>query len=160
MELIGKPAINPLVFYSGKVSGYTIWVAFVYLLINNGVAEDNALCIRCILACIVFASGLVIAAISLIHLGKSVRLGVPSESTLLKTKGIYTLSRNPMYVGFALFTLASMIYTMSVVAVVLGVYSLVVYHLIILSEEKFLTNRFGSDFEHYKERVGRYFSCC
>ena len=83
-------------------------------------------------------------------------MGLPSESTVLKTNGIYKFSRNPMYVGFGLFTLASMIYTLNVLIIIAGIFSLIVYHLIIKSEEKFLLIRFGNDYENYGKNVRRY----
>jgi len=30
MEVIGKPTINPLLFYSGKISGYIVWILFLF----------------------------------------------------------------------------------------------------------------------------------
>ena len=61
-----------------------------------------------------------------------------------------------MYVGFGLFTIASMIYPINVAILILGIFSLVVYHLIIKSEEKFLQRRFSTDYENYQKKVGRY----
>ena len=91
--------------------------------------------------------------ISLINLGKSTRLGIPDENTELKTQGIYTLSRNPMYVGFNLLTLASIIYTRHWIIVIFGVYSIAIYHQIIVAEEKFLEKRFGGKYQDYKLHV-------
>lgn len=156
MELIGKPTINPLLFYTGKISGYITWVAFVYALSTENLNVSYGLYYNNIIAYCLFAIGLIITIVSLLHLGKSVRLGLPTEHTVLKLNGIYRFSRNPMYVGFGFFTLASMIYTMSFVIIVLGIYSLVVYHLIIKSEEEFLRSRFGNDYKIYRKNVRRY----
>ncbi len=94
--------------------------------------------------------------VSLFNLGNSISFGVPEEKTTLKLKGLYQYSRNPMYVGFYLFTLASMLLTSNLYIFALGIYSLVVYHLIVLAEEAFLKNRFGKDYEEYCLRVRRY----
>jgi|GEM_PF-7071075 len=29
MEIMGKPAINPFLFYSWKISGYVVWILLV-----------------------------------------------------------------------------------------------------------------------------------
>jgi protein-S-isoprenylcysteine O-methyltransferase Ste14 len=100
-----------------------------------------------------FVTGLLFVLVSIFYLGKSTRLGLPSEQTRLKTNGIYKLSRNPMYVGFGLFTIASMMYTLVIIA---GIYSLTVYHLIIKSEEQFLTRRFVTEYNNYTNKVRRY----
>ena len=100
--------------------------------------------------------GLFFTVISLINLGKSTRLGLPSDDTTLKTNGIYKFSRNPMYVGFDLITIASMIFILHWIIVILGVYSLIVYHLIIKGEEDFMIKRFGNDYKKYQLIVRRY----
>jgi protein-S-isoprenylcysteine O-methyltransferase Ste14 len=101
-------------------------------------------------------AGIVLIILSSVFLGRSVRIGLPKEDTTIKTGGIYRYSRNPMYVGAHLVTLSSMVYTLHVGVILLGIYSFIVYHLIILGEEKFLGERFGSEYENYKQRVRRY----
>jgi protein-S-isoprenylcysteine O-methyltransferase Ste14 len=83
-------------------------------------------------------------------------LGLPTEKTILKTNGIYRFSRNPMYFGFNLLTIASMLYWININVIILGIYSIIIYHLIILGEEKFLEERFGDEYFSYKKIVRRY----
>ena len=70
---------------------------------------------------------------------------IPTDNTELKTNGIYSLSRNPMYLGFNLLTISSVIYTLNFVVIILGIYSIIIYHLIILGEEKYLSAQFLGD---------------
>ncbi|HRW22346.1 MAG: isoprenylcysteine carboxylmethyltransferase family protein [Proteiniphilum sp.] len=156
MELIGKPPINPLLFYTGKISGYITWISFIYNLTRDGFGGNLVFNFTEIVAFSLFALGLIFSVVSILDIGSSIRLGLPNEDTVLKSKGIYRISRNPMYVGFGLFTISSMIYTMNYTIIALGLFSLVVYHLIIKSEEKFLLNRFGDDYEVYRKKVKRY----
>jgi protein-S-isoprenylcysteine O-methyltransferase Ste14 len=93
---------------------------------------------------------------SSINLGSSVRLGLPNTKTVLKQSGVYKISRNPMYLGFNAVTLASMIYVSNWIVIILGVYSIIIYHYIILGEEKFLTDRFGEEYSSFKRNVHRY----
>jgi len=156
MKLIGKTTINPIIFYSGKISGYITWITLLGYLLNaiprSGVQNIYLQWFSILIAAI----GLIIVAISLINLGKSTRLGLPTENTTLKTNGIYRFSRNPMYFGFNLLTIASMIYCINIVLLILGIYSMITYHLIIIGEEKFLEERFGEEYFNYKENVRRY----
>lgn len=156
MELIGKPPINPLLFYTGKISGYITWISFIYNLTRDGFGGNLVFNFTEIVAFSLFALGLIFSVVSILDIGSSIRLGLPNEDTVLKSKGIYRISRNPMYVGFGLFTISSMIYTMKYIIIALGLFSLAVYHLIIKSEEKFLINRFGNVYETYRKKVRRY----
>ena len=61
-----------------------------------------------------------------------------------------------MYVGVHLVTLAAMLYTLKWWTVVPGLYSLYVYHLIVMGEEVFLVHRFGEDYRFYRKKTRRY----
>jgi protein-S-isoprenylcysteine O-methyltransferase Ste14 len=81
---------------------------------------------------------------------------LPEESTELKTSGLYKFSRNPMYLGFNLITVSSVVYTLNYAILLISLYSIIIYHLIILAEEKFLEERFGEQYLEYKKKVDRY----
>ena len=61
-----------------------------------------------------------------------------------------------MYVGFNLITISSIIYTGNLFILLMGLYSIIVYHFIIISEEKFLASRFEMEYLDYKLGVRRY----
>jgi len=156
MELIGKTTINPIIFYSGKIAGYFTWIIFSLIPFGFHLFDKNKILFNQYLSIIILLIGLTFATISLINLGKSTRLGLPSKDTQLKKTGLYKYSRNPMYVGFNLITISVMIYTLHWVIIILGIYSLIVYHLIIKGEEKFMIQRFGDEYMKYKQKVRRY----
>jgi protein-S-isoprenylcysteine O-methyltransferase Ste14 len=156
MNIIGKTTINPLLFYTGKISGYLTWIFLVLSFINIETIVVNDFYFNRAFSVVLIIAGLTFTFISLINLGNSTRLGLPSETTHFKTKGLYKFSRNPMYVGFNLITLSSIIHFLSPWTIILGIYSIFVYHLIILGEERFLENRFGTNYISYKEKVRRY----
>ena len=156
MELGGKTTINPIIFYTGKISGYITWIYLFLMLFGIELIDKRTIYpTNYIVASLLFI-GLLFIVISLINLGKSTRIGLPSEDTTLKTSGIYKLSRNPMYVGVHLITIASMIYILNWIVIILGVYSLITYHLIIKGEENFLIERFGNDYKKFQLSVRRY----
>jgi protein-S-isoprenylcysteine O-methyltransferase Ste14 len=79
------------------------------------------------------------------------------ESSVLVTKGVFRLSRNPMYLGFVLILIG--------IAVLLGSLSpyLVIFAFAILIdttyvkvEENMLAEKFGASWEHYKSKTGRW----
>lgn len=156
MKIIGKPTINPIVFYTGKVSGYFVLIILILLLIGIDVIDITAIFYSRYIALILLITGLIFTTLSLFNLGNSTSLGIPSEKTSLKTYGLYKYSRNPMYLGFNLITISTMIYTLNIAIALLGIYSIIVYHLIIKGEESYLTNRFGEEYQIYTNKVRRY----
>jgi protein-S-isoprenylcysteine O-methyltransferase Ste14 len=156
MELIGKTTINPIIFYTGKISGYITWIILLLMPFGLNLFDNNRILFNQNISIFILLVGLIFTIISLINLGKSTRLGLPSNDTKLKTNGLYKYSRNPMYLGFDLITISAMIYTLHWVIIILGVYSLITYHLIIKGEEKFMINRFGEEYKNYQLKVRRY----
>jgi protein-S-isoprenylcysteine O-methyltransferase Ste14 len=156
MEIKGRPTIHPWLFYTGKTAGYLTWLILYLTAFHfyQFVLFHSRLTDLFTVAFLIF--GLVFIILSLAFLGKSVRLGLPTEQTEFKTGGIYQISRNPMYIGLHFFTLASMVYTLHPLVMIMGIYSFVVYHLIILGEERFLTERFGETYKSYQQKVRRY----
>jgi protein-S-isoprenylcysteine O-methyltransferase Ste14 len=156
MEVIGRTTIHPAVFYSGKLSGYLTWILlgldYLGLHVLTGV-QTNALGYA---SYVLLGLAAAFIVFSLVNLGKSTRLGLPTVQTELKTHGIYRISRNPMYVGFDLLTLSAVLKLGHWLLLVLGAYSIVVYHLIILGEEAYLASAFGEAYAQYKSRVRRY----
>ncbi len=156
MNLIGREPIHPAVFYSGKGSGYLLWV--LLLLSGLGVIHigRNPVHELVLLSYLMLLLGLCLSIISLVNLGNSTRLGLPAGRTTFKTNGLYKLSRNPMYLGFNLVTLSSVAYHGYLLLLVLAIYSICVYHFIILAEERHMEDAFGQPYREYKVKVRRY----
>lgn len=81
----------------------------------------------------------------------------PETASSLVSSGIYRISRNPMYVGFALFLVAWTIYLASPWSMV-GVLGYVLYmnRFQIAPEERAMTALFGERFVSYKSKVRRW----
>lgn len=151
MEIIGKPTIQPILFYSGKLAGLYTWLLMILALFRIIPSSAGYLW-----AWVLFLIGSAFLFTAGISLGKSTKVGLPIQDTHLKTAGVYQYSRNPMYVGVHLFTLAAILLRPDLFTIVAGIYSIVVHHFIILSEEKFLTIRFEQQYINYKGKVRRY----
>ena len=89
-------------------------------------------------------------------MGSSFRLGTPKEHTSLKVEGLFRLSRNPMYVGVYATVVASVLYTLNPVVMVLGAFVIAIHHSIVLAEESHMQKVFGLEYWDYCNRVGRY----
>ena len=156
MELIGKAPINPILFYSGKISGYITWIILFLLLFGFEIFDNPVKNNITYISFLFIIVGSIFILSSLISLGHSIRLGIPIEDTVLKIKEMYKISRNPMYVGFNSLTISSMLFTQNILIAVLGIYSIYIYHLIIIAEEQFLEKRFGNEYDNYKRSTRRY----
>jgi protein-S-isoprenylcysteine O-methyltransferase Ste14 len=113
---------------------------------------------RIVLGAIAFVVGIgmVIGANRIFQrIGTNVR---PSQPTLaLATKGIFTWTRNPMYVGGSLALLGIGIsFALDWVILLLMVSLPLVHYGIILREERHLERKFGDEYRRYKTSVPRY----
>ena len=78
-------------------------------------------------------------------------------STALVTTGVYGISRNPIYLGFAITYLALATGLDSPLAIILLVPCLfVVDRFVIQREERYLQARFGAAYDDYRRRVRRW----
>ena len=81
----------------------------------------------------------------------------PEATSALVSSGVYRYSRNPMYVGFALWLLAWGVFLASAWALI-GVIVFVMYmnRFQIAPEERALREIFGDEFRDYEQRVRRW----
>lgn len=78
--------------------------------------------------------------------------------TQLVVKGPYRFSRNPIYLGLAVTYLGLALWLASPFALVmLPVTLYMLWLLVIRSEEKYLAERFGQQYQDYKARVRRWY---
>ena len=89
------------------------------------------------------------------------RLGTAVEpwkpSTVLATDGLYRFSRNPIYLGFAITYVGLAIAMDSVLTLALLIPCLfVVDRFVIRREERYLSAKFGADYDAYRARVRRW----
>lgn len=152
----GEPPIDRRVFYSSKYSIVLLWAAMVLrswgvnlsFMGVPGPVKWAALCL--------WVFGFLLLFVGRFGLGTFFRLGSPREQTGLVTDGIFGLSRNPMYVGVYATIVASMLYTLSPIVFLLGLFVIAVHHRIVLAEERFLMSAFGAEYADYRGRVRRY----
>ena len=107
-----------------------------------------------------FCAGMIgdlIFLIAVIGMKDSWRAGIPDkDKTKLVTTGIYQYSRNPAFLGFDLMYLGVMLMYCNGLTVLFTVFAIVMLHLQILQEEKYLTAVFGKEYQIYKNQVFRY----
>jgi protein-S-isoprenylcysteine O-methyltransferase Ste14 len=156
LKLVGKPSTIKIHFYSGKIALFTPWLFFVAKALEPslGYVEPPDFLVWISIVLLYFAgTGFVLG---LINLGTSLKIGLPEKTVSLKTKGIFRLSRNPLYLCSFLIAIASCLYFPDLINITFTLYGIIIHHFIILEEEKYLKNLFGREYEVYREKVPRY----
>lgn len=156
-EAFGKPSIAQIPFYGAKVSMSACFGFFIYNTLSWGWECNCCRNIHCISALVLLLPGTAICIAGMFNLGASLRVGLPREKTELKTGGIFSWSRNPIYLGLNLVCAAACLYNPGWFVIGFALLTIILHHFIILGEEKFLAERFKDDWQQYKSRVRRYF---
>jgi protein-S-isoprenylcysteine O-methyltransferase Ste14 len=91
------------------------------------------------------------------HMGNSWKIGIGNEKCApLVTEGVFSLTRNPVYVFLNLFSLSFFLSSGKLIFLGLFVLIAISLHLLILEEERFLTKHYKEEFKKYKKEVPRY----
>lgn len=102
--------------------------------------------------------GIVLTAISQYQMGAAWRIGVEeTEQTALITKGLYSVSRNPIYSGVIIFGIGLLIllpHVYMLISMVIGYLSIELH--VRYVEEPHLNRLHGNDFTQYMKKTGRY----
>lgn len=107
-----------------------------------------------------FCTGLLgdlIFLLSVVCMNDSWRAGIPdTDKTELVTTGVYRFSRNPAFLGFDFMYIGVLLLYFNPLTAVFTLFSVVMLHLQILQEERYLTAAFGEVYTDYKKHVFRY----
>ena len=120
-----------------------------------GVFDAPALLVAIIaLAGVVF---LLPAVLSFVRHETTVNPQSPSQATTLVTDGIYSITRNPMYVGMLLILMAFFLWLGAPSAfLAAGAFFLSIDRFQIRAEEQVLGQKFGRTYREYTQRVPRW----
>ena len=81
----------------------------------------------------------------------------PSETSVLKTQGMYRYSRNPMYLGLLLLIIAATIWFGTWFGIIISVFFILLINILqIIPEEEALLQIFGEEYLEYKKKVRRW----
>jgi protein-S-isoprenylcysteine O-methyltransferase Ste14 len=74
----------------------------------------------------------------------------------LVTRGVYSISRNPMYVGDFLVTVSIGIACLSWVFLLVAIVNLLLLRNVVVAEERFLLEKYGAEYRDYINRTPRW----
>ncbi len=73
------------------------------------------------------------------------------------TKGMYKLSRNPLYFCFTIMSFSLIIASLSLPLFTVWAIHSILTHLLIIGEERYCKEKYGKSYQEYMQKVPRYF---
>ncbi len=156
IDMDGDAPINRTLFYGSKYLILALWAAMVVHAWGVDISFWTGPAALNWAAVVLWVAGFLLLFSGRLELGTSFRIGQPKESTSLRMRGLFRVSRNPMYLGVYATLLASVLHTLNPVVFLLGAFIIAVHHRIVLAEEEHLRSAFGEDYAMYCRRVRRY----
>jgi protein-S-isoprenylcysteine O-methyltransferase Ste14 len=102
-------------------------------------------------------SGLLIFILAFFSFGDSWRIGIDKKTAgRLVTGGIFSISRNPIYVAFDLVFIAVFLMNGTWFFLIFALLAVFAVHGQTLREEAFLAQRYGEDYARYRRQTARY----
>lgn len=101
--------------------------------------------------------GDIIFLVSVLCMKDSWRAGISDKDrTKLVTTGIYRYSRNPAFLGFDFMYVGLLLMYFNLSMLVVSAFAIIMLHLQILQEERYLTENYGDSYREYRKHVFRY----
>lgn len=101
--------------------------------------------------------GDMIFLVSVLCMKDSWRAGIPDKDrTKLVMTGIYRYSRNPAFLGFDFMYVGLLLMYFNLSMLVVSAFAIIMLHLQILQEERYLTENYGDSYREYRKHVFRY----
>jgi protein-S-isoprenylcysteine O-methyltransferase Ste14 len=74
----------------------------------------------------------------------------------LQTKGIYSISRHPFYLGFLFVLFSSCLFIPNLLNIAAFAGTWLIHHFIMIREEEDLVSRYGETYRQYMQEIKRY----
>jgi protein-S-isoprenylcysteine O-methyltransferase Ste14 len=157
-QIFGRPPIPVFFFLFAKLM-VVINLSFLLMRgLNFSVGEIfKPALFSNVIALVLLVSGTAILYVSTFQLNKDLIFGLSdSKDHHLLTKGLYSFSRHPFYLGFIFILLSSCLLTPNFINILAFIIAWTIHHFIMIKEEEFLESVYGEEYRLYKKRVGRY----
>lgn len=154
LNMINKEALKRASFFAPLIGREKVafWVyqittalIFLYLFLLK-LKTDSA---WFYIGLIIYGLGIILYIVSIINYAKPKKNGI-------NLKGLYLVSRNPMYIAYFIYFLGCVLLTRSWVLFFLLISFQISAHWIILSEERWCIMEFGEEYLKYMNKVRRY----
>lgn len=138
-----------------------VWVLILFVFVALGVLAVTGWnsfifpgWLRYVVGVPLFVGGLILAFSGVGRLGAYNSVGLKGKLT---TTGLYRYSRNPQYLGDVACLIGVVLFSNATLALLPGLLGALLFALWLSSEEPWLRERFGPDYERYRKQVPRFF---
>ncbi|KQC12382.1 MAG: hypothetical protein APR63_11165 [Desulfuromonas sp. SDB] len=159
---MGKSIVgeNPIVFLSVFFAGISSLLFLIYLIfpvIGDYLYIIYFTPLLFLIGTILIILGLLTSITASLAMKDSWRIGINhQEETELITTGIFQISRNPYFLSFNMVLLGMILCFISPVLILTVSVTMILFHQLILNEEKYLESVHGLEYLNYKKKVRRY----
>ncbi len=154
LGILNKEALRRAAFFAPlvgreRISYWVYQITTLFIIIDLILLKIRTDSVWFYIGLIIYGLGLVLYAISIVNYAKP-------EANGINLKGLYRMSRNPMYIAYfiCLFGCALMSYSWTLLALL--IIFQISSHWIILSEERWCIEKFGEEYRRYMNKVRRY----
>lgn len=157
-QIIGRPPIPTILFLLAKILAFG---NLVFLLMHGFkvqlmVLYSPPLYVQYI-GLVFLMAGTILAFITSSVLKNDLIFGLPKTGMhQLQTRGIYSFSRHPFYLGFLLILFSSVLFVPNIFNIIFFAVAWILHHFIMIKEEEFLVSKYGDEYRNFKEKVSRY----
>lgn len=157
-DQLGKGKVGFVKFIEIALKVMTCVLPFIQLISIVSCKENVCVSLK-IIGNLITAIGVAVFIISVLQMKDNWRAGVQREDkTNLVITGIYSISRNPAFLGFDLMYIGILVTYFHWYLCLATVITVLLFHLQIVNvEEDFLIETFGNEYLQYKSKVCRYF---
>jgi len=159
----GKPTISAIPFYFSKSTVGLVFALLIIASVAPGfflklpfLIQNEIAAVQKLMSLIFLLAGNLLLLPAYYTMSIFTRVGLPTSEHVLQTKGVYGISRNPMYTSFFFFFAACFLLIPSILLSVLMLAALILHHRIIKNEEVYLESAFGEVYLKYRNNVARY----
>lgn len=153
----GKDNKEKKVIVTEKVMSFSNLLVILVMLLSIIFLNPNNNTIIIVVSALCDLLSILFFLLATIAMKDSWRVGIPLEKTNIITNGIYKWSRNPAFVGFDLLYISNTLLYFNIPLLLSSIFAIVMLHVQILQEEKFMLKTFGDEYKNYKKQTLRYF---
>jgi protein-S-isoprenylcysteine O-methyltransferase Ste14 len=147
IHILANPPLNLIVFLFAKILAFVSCLFIPLGVLWPGLKWYSIPGYLSWLAPGLFVIGSLLAITAMKKLGEDLIFGLPDgDINHLQTEGIYKISRNPLYLGFFMIIVSSWLSVPNPFNIVAGGIAILIHHVIILKEKKFLLAKNGSEY--------------
>jgi protein-S-isoprenylcysteine O-methyltransferase Ste14 len=159
-QIIGRPPIPLFFFILAKI---LVLINLIFLLLKGLNINVDSIFTPIefidIIALAFLIIGTVLLIFSTIRLNNDLVFGLSSsEDHKLQTRGVFSISRHPFYLGFIFILFSSCLFNPHYLNILAFIGAWIIHHLIMIKEEQFLMSLYGEEYRQYAKRVKRYIS--